>query len=103
MSLIDQFPLGFVAMIVCSALAVALQVLAVYRRHDRVALNCARFGTAAVLQSGALLLTAVAAERTEWTAMLIFLVGLQGVSALWSIAVTIIKAVGPTPTNAIAQ
>jgi len=103
MSLAEQFPVGFVAVIACSALSVVLQVVAIFRRHDRVALNCVRFGTAAVLQAAALVLTAVAAERTEWIGPLIVLVAVQGFSVLWSTGVAIAKAVGPMPTRAVAQ
>lgn len=103
MSLAEQFPLGFVAMIVCSALSVGLQVLANLRRRDRAALNSARFGTAALLMGVALLLTTVAAERTEWTALLVAVVSLQGFSTLWATGVAIVKAVGPLSPNAVAR
>lgn len=103
MSLAEQFPLGFVAVIACSALSVTLQVVAIFRHRDRLALNCARFGTAAVLQTMALLLTTMAAERTQWPVPLIVIVSLQGFSALWATGVAIVKAVGPLPTNAVGR
>ena len=92
MSLAEQFPVGFAAMLLCSALSVALQVVAIRRRHDRLALSCSRFGTAAVLQAAALLLTAMAGERTHWTAPLIAVAGLQAFSVLWATGVVIVKA-----------
>ena len=92
MSLAEQFPVGFAAMLLCSVLSVALQVVAVRRRDDRLALSCARFGTAAVLQAAALLRTAVAGARTNWAAPLTAVAGLQAFSVLWATGVVIVKA-----------
>ena len=99
MSLADQFPLAAAAMVLCSVLSIALQVVAIVRRRDRVALYCARFATAAVLQAVALTLTAAFSSRAGWTVPLVLAATVQGLSALWSTATVIVKAVGPLPAR----
>jgi hypothetical protein len=103
MSLTEQFPVSFAAMILCSALSVVLHVVAIRRRRDRVALNCARLGTAAVLQGAALLLTVLAAERAHWTIFLIALVSLQVFSVLWTTGVVIVKAGQSLPVSSFPR